>query len=225
MEMATKDIVLQALQNASSPLSGEELARQLGITRSAVWKAVRALQKDGFRITASTRTGYVLAESPEVLSESEIRRFLNQPDIGGQLELHASLDSTNIRAKQLAMQGAPHGTLIAAETQTAGRGRFSRRFYSPAHSGVYISFILRPSLPAEQAVMITSLVAVAAAQAIESLADVNVGIKWVNDLYIGGKRIGTHEHSIESIDTDWTEVWNKGELVSATTNVTFKEFR
>ena len=186
--MTTKDAVLQALQNAPSPLSGEQLARQLGLSRSAVWKAVRTLQKDGFRISASTRTGYLLTDSPDILSESEIRRFLTQPDIGGQIELHTELDSTNIRAKQLAALGAPHGTLIAADSQTAGRGRFSRRFYSPLHSGIYISFILRPSMPAERAVMITSLAAVAAAQAIESLADVDVGIKWVNDLYINRRK-------------------------------------
>ncbi len=186
--MATKDAVLQALRETISPLSGEQLALRLGITRSAVWKAIRALQKDGCRIEASTRTGYVLAESPDILSESEIRRFLTQEEIGRRIEVHPELDSTNIRAKQLAAQGAPHGTLVVADSQTSGRGRFSRRFYSPPRSGIYLSIILRPALPAERAVMITSLSAVAAARAIESQADVDVGIKWVNDLYINGKK-------------------------------------
>ena len=186
--MTTRDAVLQALQESASPLSGEQLARQLGISRSAVWKAVRALQKDGCRVEASTRTGYRLAEAPDILSEAEIRRWLTCADIGTRIELHAELDSTNIRAKQLAAQGAPHGTLVAADSQTAGRGRFSRRFYSPPRTGIYVSFILRPALPAERAVMITSLAAVAAARAIETLADVDVGIKWVNDLYIRGRK-------------------------------------
>ena len=186
--MTTRDAVLQALRETGTPLSGEQLAKQLGITRSAVWKAIRALQKEGCRIDASTRTGYVLSEAPDILSEAEIRRFLDQDEIGGRIEVYPELDSTNTRAKQLAAQGAPHGTLVAADSQTAGRGRFSRRFYSPPRSGLYLSMILRPSLPAERAVMITSLAAVAAARAIESLADVDVGIKWVNDLYIGGRK-------------------------------------
>ena len=186
--MTTRDAVLQALQESASPLSGEQLACRLGISRSAVWKAVRALQKDGCRVEASTRTGYRLAEVPDILSEAEIRRWLAQADIGRQIELHAELDSTNIRAKQLAALGAPHGTLVAADSQTAGHGRFSRRFYSPPRTGIYVSFILRPALPAERAVMITSLAAVAAARAIESLTGVEVGIKWVNDLYIAGRK-------------------------------------
>ena len=186
--MTTRDAVLQALREADTPLSGELLAKHLGITRSAVWKAIRALQHDGCQIKASTRTGYVLDEAPDILSEAEIRRFLSQEEISRQIEIYPELDSTNRRAKQLAAQGAPHGTLVAADSQTAGRGRFSRRFYSPPHSGIYVSFILRPSLPAERTVMITSLAAVAVARAIESLADVDVGIKWVNDLYINGKK-------------------------------------
>ena len=186
--MSTRDDVLQALRESAAPLSGEQLARRLGITRSAVWKAIRGLQEAGCRIEASTRTGYVLSEEPDILSEAEIRRYLAQPEIGAQMEVYRELDSTNNRAKQLAARGAPHGTLIAADSQTAGRGRFSRQFYSPPHSGIYLSFILRPALPAERAVMITSLAAVAVARAIESLADVDVGIKWVNDLYISGKK-------------------------------------
>ena len=186
--MATKDAVLQALRQTNFPLSGERLARQLGVSRNAIWKAIRSLQKDGCRITASTRTGYRLVETPDLLSEKEISRCLVQQEIGTRMEIYPVLDSTNNRAKELAAQGAPHGTLVIADSQTAGRGRFSRVFYSPLHSGIYLSLILRPALPAERAVMITSLAAVAAARAIESVADVEVGIKWVNDLYINRRK-------------------------------------
>ena len=188
MGMATKDAVLQALRGTNFPLSGERLARQLGISRNAVWKAVRALQKDGCRIAASTRMGYRLVEMPDVLSETEISRCLNQATVGTHMEIHPELDSTNNRAKHLAALGAPHGTLVVADSQTAGRGRFSRQFYSPPHSGIYMSLILRPSLPAERAVMITSMAAVATARAIESVANVEVGIKWVNDLYVNRRK-------------------------------------
>ena len=186
--MATRHQVLQALRDSETPVSGEQLARKLNISRNAVWKAIRALQAEGYRIDAAPNRGYRLTESPDIISEAEIRRWLTQAEIGNLMEIRGTLDSTNNLAKELAAHGAPHGTLVAAETQTAGRGRFSRRFYSPPHTGVFISFILRPSLPAERAAMITSMAAVAVAQAIESLSGLHPGIKWVNDVIISGKK-------------------------------------
>jgi len=126
--------------------------------------------------------------SPNVISEPEILRHTRSGTIGARLEVHARLDSTNTRAKQLAAQGAPHGYLVCADSQSGGRGRFGRAFFSPEHSGIYITYILRPKLPAERAVMITSMAAVAVARAIEALADVDVKIKWVNDLYINDRK-------------------------------------
>lgn len=186
--MATRHLVLQALRGSEIPVSGEQLARSLNISRSAVWKAIRSLQAEGYRIDAAPNRGYRLTESPDIISEAEISRWLNQEELGSSMEIHGTLDSTNNRAKELASRGAPHGMLVAAETQTAGRGRFSRRFYSPPHTGVFISFILRPALPAERAAMVTSMAAVAVAQAIESLSGLCPGIKWVNDVIIGGKK-------------------------------------
>ncbi len=186
--MATRYQVLQALRDSETPVSGEELARALHVSRNAVWKAIRTLQAEGYRIDAAPNRGYRLTESPDIVSEAEIGRWLTQSEIGCSMEIHDVLDSTNNRARELAARGAPHGMLVAAETQTAGRGRFSRRFYSPPHTGVFISFILRPALPAERAAMITSMAAVAVAQAIESLSGLHPGIKWVNDVYLGGKK-------------------------------------
>lgn len=186
--MATRHQVLQALRDSEAPVSGEQLARTLHVSRNAVWKAIRALQADGYRIDAAPNRGYRLTESPDIISEAEISRWLTQAEIGGSMEIRASLDSTNNLAKELAFRGAPHGMLVAAETQTAGRGRFSRKFYSPPHTGIFMSLILRPTLPAERAAMITSMAAVAVAQAIESLSGLHPGIKWVNDVIIGGKK-------------------------------------
>ena len=125
----------------------------------------------------------------ERVSEAGIRHWLATKEIGGCIEVHDVIDSTNTRAKALAAQGAPHGMLVCARSQTGGRGRFGRKFHSPQTGGIYISIILRPQLPAERAVMTTSMAAVAAAQAVEKQADVDVKIKWVNDLYAGGKKI------------------------------------
>ncbi len=187
--MSTKNDVLRALMDAAEAISGERLARRLGVTRNAVWKAVQQLRGEGYRIEAVTNRGYRLVASPNRISEPEIRKWLRAKTIGARMEIHEKLDSTNIRAKAIASTGAPHGFLVIAESQSGGRGRFGRPFFSPEHSGVYISYVLRPELPAERAVMITSMAAVAVARAIEALADVDVKIKWVNDLYIHGRKV------------------------------------
>lgn len=132
----------------------------------------------------------------EPLSAAEIKKELcrglcQEPlagGIGSHIELHSLLGSTNDRAKQLALQGCPHGTVVLAEQQSGGRGRFGRVFHSPAGSGVYLSCVLRPSLPADRAVLLTCMAAVAVARAIEEAAQVQAQIKWVNDVYISGRK-------------------------------------
>ena len=187
--MSTKSDVLSLLAGESDWLSGEVIAGKLDISRNAVWKAIGSLRDDGYEIEAVKNRGYRLAERPDIVSEPEISRWLTQDRIGSRMEIHGLLDSTNKRAKELAAEGAPHGFLVAADEQSAGRGRFDRRFFSPAKAGIYISYVLRPTLPVEKAVMLTSMAAVAVARAIESLAEVEVKIKWVNDLYINGRKV------------------------------------
>lgn len=124
-----------------------------------------------------------------MLNETEIRRWLTAKEIGRALEIHKQLDSTNNRAKALAAAGAPHGTAVIADSQTGGRGRLGRSFFSPEHSGVYLTVILRPDCAPEKANLLTSLAAVAAARAVEKVSGADVKIKWVNDLYLNGKKI------------------------------------
>ncbi len=187
--MSTRDDVLAALMSEQEALSGERLARRLGISRNSVWKAIRQLRCDGYEIEAVTNRGYRLVGAPDRVSAPEIARWLRTEAFGAQMELHERLDSTNTRAKALAAAGAPHGYLVVAESQSGGRGRFGRPFFSPEHSGVYVTYVLRPKVPAERAVMITSMAAVAVARAIEALADVDVKIKWVNDLYVNDRKV------------------------------------
>lgn len=125
-----------------------------------------------------------------VLCSEELSRLLAGGVIGRRVEVHRIIDSTNVRARQMAALGEPHGTLVCARQQTGGKGRMGRQFYSPEDAGIYMSLILRPALPAARSVMITSMTAVAVARAIERLAEVQVEIKWVNDLYINGKKAG-----------------------------------
>ena len=108
---------------------------------------------------------------------------------GAPLYCKESLGGTNDEAKRLARAGAPHGTAVTARRQTAGKGRLGRSFYSPANAGMYVSVVLRPQIPAEQSLLITSAAAVAAARAIERVSGVEVKIKWVNDLYFTGKKL------------------------------------
>ena len=187
-QTTTKDQVLRALLDAQECISGSELARRLGVSRNAVWKAIEQLRGEGYPVEAATNRGYWLADGADILSVAEIEHYRRGGAIGSPMELHSQINSTNIRAKELAAQGAPHGTVVIAGQQTMGRGRFGRAFYSPEGSGVYISFILRPQLPADRAVMLTSMSAVAVARAMEKVADVQASIKWVNDVYLGPKK-------------------------------------
>lgn len=186
--MAIKDDVLARLMGAQESLSGSALARALGVSRSAVWKAIEQLRAEGYAIEAATNRGYRFSGGPERLSLPEIRRELRGGPIGAEIELHDEIESTNDRAKELALRGAPHGMAVLSRKQSAGRGRFGRSFFSPEGSGVYISFVLRPELPAERAVMITSMAAVAVARAMERVAEVQASIKWVNDVYLGERK-------------------------------------
>ena len=185
--MSVNEEVLACLeQEKGAFISGEALAQRLGVSRNAVWKAIKALEAQGYAIEGVTKKGYRLAQACSILSAAAVRRYAGSSVTS--IEYHDSIDSTNNRAKALAAQGAPHGTLVCAIAQTGGRGRFGRVFHSPEGSGIYISFVLRPKMPAERAVMLTSMTAVAVARAIEQLADVQVQIKWVNDLFIDGKK-------------------------------------
>ena len=123
-----------------------------------------------------------------LLTREAIAAHLTGGDIGVQMEIHDEIASTNTRARELARQGAPHGTLVLARRQSAGRGRFDRRFYSPDGTGLYLSIILRPDVSADRAVLLTPMAAVAVARAMEHTAGVKAEIKWVNDVYIGPRK-------------------------------------
>ena len=178
-----------ALLETGDTVSGEQLAKELGVSRNAVWKVMKRLREDGYEIEAVTNRGYRLVSAPDVLTEAGIRRWLKTRELGRELEIHDRLDSTNNRAKILAANGAKHGTVIIADSQSGGRGRQGRSFFSPDHSGVYLTIILRPDCAPDQAGLLTSLAAVATARAVEKTADVKADIKWVNDLYVNDRKI------------------------------------
>ncbi|MDE7278104.1 MAG: biotin--[acetyl-CoA-carboxylase] ligase, partial [Oscillospiraceae bacterium] len=161
----------------------------VGMTRSAVWKAVKTLREEGYSICAVTNRGYCLSEESDFLSEQSIVPNLKTKALGRKIDVFKTIDSTNNFAKSLAQLGAVHGTTVISEVQTQGKGRMGRDFYSPMGMGVYMSVIIRPKLSVEHSLLITSCAAVAVAEAVERVAEIDCKIKWVNDIYAGGKKL------------------------------------
>ena len=188
--MSVKERLLPLLcDRGEDYLSGEEAARLLGVSRNAVWKAVSALKNEGYEIEAVTNRGYRLKDSGDVLSSAEIEKNLTSLKGKLDIEVKNTVTSTNALLKEKAAAGAPEGTVLIALRQTAGRGRFTRSFFSPSDSGIYMSILLRPRISAESAALITTAAAVAVSEAAETLSGRKTGIKWVNDVLIDGKKI------------------------------------
>lgn len=185
-----KQQLLELLQESRGTyLSGEEIATRLHVSRAGVWKAVRALRGEGYAIDAVPNRGYCLAEGSDVLSAQGISQYLYGAE-GLRIEVCERVGSTNTIVRDRAEHGEAEGLVLIAGEQTAGRGRLDRTFYSPAGTGLYISLLLRPAqFTAAQAVRVTTAAAVAVCEALEEVAGVRVGIKWVNDVYIGGKKV------------------------------------
>lgn len=185
--MSVKDEVLKKLENNKGDyISGGQLADNLGVSRNSVWKAIKALEKSGYEINAIPNKGYCLAEKNDILSSYSIKQHLKNPDLD--ISVFSSVTSTNTLLKEMAEQGAKEGTVIIAEEQTAGRGRTGKQFYSPKGTGIYISILLRPDIPAEESLFLTTSAAVATARAIEDVSDKRALIKWVNDIYLEDKK-------------------------------------
>ena len=185
--MSVKDEVLKELENNKGDyISGGQLADNLGVSRNSVWKAIKALEKSGYEINAIPNKGYCLAEKNDILSSYSIKQHLKNPHLD--ISVFSSVTSTNTILKEMAEQGAKEGTVIIAEEQTAGRGRTGKQFYSPKGTGSYISILLRPDIPAEESLFLTTSAAVATARAIEDVSDKRALIKWVNDIYLEDKK-------------------------------------
>ena len=188
--MALKDKVLEILEeNRGRSVSGNKIAEILGMTRSAIWKAVTQLREEGYTINAVTNRGYCLTSEYDLLNEPSIKNYLHTVEFGRKMDVFKTIDSTNNFAKKLAEIGTANGHTIIAEQQTDGRGRHGRNFHSPGNQGIYMSIIVRPSFDIKQTANITACSAVAVAEAIESITELDCGIKWVNDIYINGKKV------------------------------------
>lgn len=196
--MSTKEKVLTLFQeNRGLYFSGQEMARQLNVSRAAVWKAVEALRQDGYPIDAVTNKGYCLSEQADILSAAGISGYMGSSDLV--LEVVDAVPSTNALVGERAADGAQEGYVLLANGQTAGRGRGGRAFYSPKETGVYLSVLLRPKTAA---VSITTMAAAAMCEAIGAVSGREARIKWVNDIFVDGKKVcGILTEGVFSMET------------------------
>ncbi len=171
-------------------MSGQQLCDRLGVSRTAVWKVMKQLKEEGYQIESVPSRGYRLVESPaDVYSESEIASRLQTKWAGRRLVFFESTGSTNPDAKRFAEEGAPHGTTVVADRQTAGRGRRGRSWESPAGRSIYFTSIVRPAFVPDKASMITLVMALSVAEAIQEVTGLPTGIKWPNDIVVNGKKV------------------------------------
>lgn len=188
--MSVKDKTLSVLENNKGIyISGEDLAKELFVSRNAIWKAIKSLKNDGYNISSVNNRGYCLSTDTDILSSQSISKYLNKDNNYFNIKVYKTINSTNSAIKELAINGEKEGTVIIAEEQTEGRGRFGRKFHSPKKAGIYMSILLRPQMHSSRAFLITTATAVAVAEAIENISNKKTKIKWVNDIYCDNKKV------------------------------------
>ncbi|MBF0485885.1 MAG: biotin--[acetyl-CoA-carboxylase] ligase [Candidatus Omnitrophica bacterium] len=181
--------IIQYLKFAPGFVSGEDISRELHMSRTAVWKHIEELRASGYEIEAVPHHGYRLVGIPDRLSSLEVQYRLGTKKFGGYLYHFNTIDSTMNEAFRLGTEGAAEGTVVVAETQTKGRGRMGRTWSSPKARGIYFSIILRPSCAPSAVSGLTLLAAVAVSEAMEKVSGLKALIKWPNDLLLEGKKV------------------------------------
>ena len=182
------NITKQLLAANGQPISGQQLADDFGLSRTAIWKHIKELEEEGFEIETVKKKGYVLKSSPDSLQAAKIDQHLATKRFGRNIHYLQSCPTTQPIAHQLAQAGEPDGSIVICEEQTAGKGRLARPWTSTQGKGIWMSVIIRPEIPPTKAPQLTLVAAVAVTRAIEDIAGVRAEIKWPNDLLINGKK-------------------------------------
>ena len=185
-----KEKILDVLEeNEGTLVTGGCLARRFGVSRAAVWKVMKNLKEDGYRIESIKNSGYKLLEYGDMLSERKIRRDLTAHILGNKIELLKMVDSTNACLKRADLDALQEGYVLIADGQSEGRGRRNKPFFSLKGEGVYMSVLLKPDMDLNDVHFITICAALAVCEAVESVCGISAGIKWVNDIYCSGKKL------------------------------------
>lgn len=181
--------ILKMLRESGGYLSGQQICDRFQVSRTAVWKVINQLKEEGYQIEAVRNKGYRIVECPDAVNKEAVKSYLKTAWAGRKLYHYEETDSTNTQAKRLGEEGAPHGTLVVAGRQSAGKGRRGKMWMSPPGSSIYMSILLRPQLSPDKAPMLTLVMAYAAALAIQDQENIRVKIKWPNDLVLNKKKI------------------------------------
>jgi BirA family transcriptional regulator, biotin operon repressor / biotin---[acetyl-CoA-carboxylase] ligase len=203
-----KKTVIDILRDSPGFVSGQAISGSLGISRNAVHKHINSLRRRGYRILGVSRRGYKLEEEPCRLIMPVVAKLMQNTLFGHSFRYYDEIESTNSEAKRLASGGAPEGTVVIAEHQSAGRGRLGRQWTSPAGKGLLFSVVLRPRLPMTDAHLLTLVAATAAAEGIEGQTKIPVQVKWPNDLIVNNRKVGgiLLEVSGEFDEVNWVVV-------------------
>ena len=181
--------ILKMLRETEGYVSGQELCNKFGVSRTAIWKVINQLKEQGYVIDSVQNKGYHITEAPDVMTEEELQSCRKTKWAGQEIAYFDEIDSTNIKAKELAEQGYPNGTLVVADQQVSGRGRRGRSWESPSGTGIFMTLMLKPEINPNNASMLTLVAALAVAKAIKDVTGLDAQIKWPNDIVINGKKI------------------------------------
>lgn len=184
-----KSEILRLLKESNTYISGQQLCEQFQVSRTAVWKVIDQLKKEGYQIEAVRNKGYRLIDSPDVMSKAEIESLMDTKWAGSNVVYYDEIDSTNNRAKEAGDNKVPHGTLFVADMQVAGKGRRGRVWQSPAGSSIYMTILLYPEISPLKAPQLTLVMAIAVAEGIKEVTGLDTKIKWPNDIVVNGRKI------------------------------------
>lgn len=184
-----KSEILRLLKESNTYISGQQLCEQFQVSRTAVWKVIDQLKKEGYQIEAVRNKGYRLIDSPDVMSKAEIESLMDTKWAGSNVVYYDEIDSTNNRAKEAGDNKTPHGTLFVADMQVAGKGRRGRVWQSPAGSSIYMTILLYPEISPLKAPQLTLVMAIAVAEGIKEVTGLDTKIKWPNDIVVNGRKI------------------------------------
>jgi BirA family biotin operon repressor/biotin-[acetyl-CoA-carboxylase] ligase len=187
--MNIRENLLQMFKEANGFISGEEISRQLGVSRTAIWKHIEELREEGYVFEAVRRSGYRLVSTPDVMIAEEIKVGLATRVLGQEVHYYSSIDSTQNKCQELAKEGAPEGTLVVADQQVGGKGRLGRVWHSPRGANISMSLLLRPKLELQKCPQLTLLTAVAIVETLREWYAIPAQIKWPNDILIDGKKV------------------------------------
>lgn len=187
--MEMKDQVLVFLREQEDYRSGEEISQKLGVTRAAIWKSIKKLQAEGYEIESSTKKGYRLKKTPNIITTGEIKHDLKTQFLGQVIHYEEVMSSTNNKAKELAREGASEGLLVIADKQLNGKGRLGRAWESPSGTGIWMSLVLRPNILPQYASELTLVAGLTICEVISEITGLDAKIKWPNDIVVNGKKV------------------------------------